>query len=99
MLEGHVPTDEECEALLAAESSSKPAARKKLRAGKHNMAKGALRPEDAAVRDSLQSQLRTSLMIFIIILGREITRDVGQERSEEFAESERRRIELILELG
>lgn len=51
LLEGHVPTDEECEALLAVDpASSKPARTKKQRVGKHNMAKGAMRPEDAAVR-------------------------------------------------
>ncbi len=53
LLEGHVATDEECRNLLAAnEGSVKMSATRsqRLRAGKHNMAKGALRPEDAAVR-------------------------------------------------
>ena len=53
LLEGHVPTDEECEALLVVDPTSNKATAtrsKKLRPGKHNMAKGALRPEDAAVR-------------------------------------------------
>ena len=52
LLEGHTATEEECIALLtASEGSTKlPTTRsQKLRAGKHNMAKGALRPEDAAV--------------------------------------------------
>jgi general transcription factor 3C polypeptide 5 (transcription factor C subunit 1) len=52
LLEGHAATDEECAALLnSGEGSAKlPTTRnQKLRAGKHNMAKGALRPEDAAV--------------------------------------------------
>lgn len=53
LLEGHVVTDEECQALLAAgEGAAKGVGSnrsQKLRAGKHNMAKGALRPEDAAV--------------------------------------------------
>jgi len=51
LLEGHVATDEECRNLLAAnEGSVKMSASRsqRLRAGKHNMAKGALRPEDAA---------------------------------------------------
>jgi hypothetical protein len=56
LLEGHIPTDEECEALLIVDPASNKAApsvrSKKLRPGKHNMAKGALRPEDAAVRCS-----------------------------------------------
>jgi len=51
LLEGHVATDEECEALLVVDPTSNKATNvrsKKLRPGKHNMAKGALRPEDAA---------------------------------------------------
>jgi hypothetical protein len=54
VLEGHPATDEECRTLLASsENSTKSSSlhrNQKLRAGKHNMAKGALRPEDAAVR-------------------------------------------------
>jgi hypothetical protein len=52
LLEGHVPTDEECKALLVVNPFNQkvPTSRtQKLRPGKHNMAKGALRPEDAAV--------------------------------------------------
>ncbi|GLB33609.1 putative RNA polymerase III transcription factor (TF)IIIC subunit [Lyophyllum shimeji] len=52
LLEGHPATDEECRALLASNEGSAKATiatrSYKLRAGKHNMAKGALRPEDAA---------------------------------------------------
>ncbi|KAJ2934541.1 hypothetical protein H1R20_g2576, partial [Candolleomyces eurysporus] len=52
VLEGHPATDEECRNLLASsENSTKSSSlhrNQKLRAGKHNMAKGALRPEDAA---------------------------------------------------
>ncbi|KAF9470465.1 hypothetical protein BDN70DRAFT_821342 [Pholiota conissans] len=52
LLEGHPATDEECRTLLAASEGSVKASlahrTAKLRAGKHNMAKGALRPEDAA---------------------------------------------------
>lgn len=53
LLEGHIATDEECSALLIANEGSARSITtnrsQKLRAGKHNMAKGALRPEDAAV--------------------------------------------------
>ena len=52
LLEGYVPTEEECIALLEQEpGGSRPLSihGKRLRAGKHNLAKGALRPEDAAV--------------------------------------------------
>ncbi|KAG5643766.1 hypothetical protein DXG03_009645 [Asterophora parasitica] len=52
LLEGHPASDEECRALLANNEGSAKATianrSHKLRAGKHNMAKGALRPEDAA---------------------------------------------------
>ncbi|KXN87859.1 Transcription factor tau subunit sfc1 [Leucoagaricus sp. SymC.cos] len=52
LLDGRIATDEECKAILAAtEMPGKTAAAtrsQKLRTGKHNMAKGALRPEDAA---------------------------------------------------
>ncbi|TFY72093.1 hypothetical protein EVG20_g894 [Dentipellis fragilis] len=50
LLDGHVATDEECEKILAQEgvvTATQPSMRK-LRPGRHNMAKGALRPEDAA---------------------------------------------------
>ncbi|PCH41610.1 hypothetical protein WOLCODRAFT_17227 [Wolfiporia cocos MD-104 SS10] len=51
LLSGHVATREECEALLVPQEGTnklpqRPAQR--LRFGKHNMAKGALPPEDAA---------------------------------------------------
>jgi general transcription factor 3C polypeptide 5 (transcription factor C subunit 1) len=53
LLEGHPATDEESRALLVtnegAAKSTVSNRSHKLRAGKHNMAKGALRPEDAAV--------------------------------------------------
>lgn len=46
-------SDDDCRALLSANEGSTKAITthraSKLRAGKHNMAKGALRPEDAAV--------------------------------------------------
>ncbi|KAK0206225.1 RNA polymerase III transcription factor IIIC subunit-domain-containing protein [Desarmillaria ectypa] len=53
LLDGHIATDEECRNLLATHegSTSKTVTSSrnaKLRSGKHNMAKGALRPEDAA---------------------------------------------------
>ncbi|KAH0587367.1 hypothetical protein H2248_006166 [Termitomyces sp. 'cryptogamus'] len=53
LLEGHPASDEECRALLSNNDGFAKATianrSYKLRAGKHNMAKGALRPEDAAV--------------------------------------------------
>jgi hypothetical protein len=59
LLEGHIATDEECLKLLESEgngsaratATTRPA---RLRSGKHNMAKGAQRPEDAAVSVFLQ---------------------------------------------
>ena len=51
LLQGHVATEEECEALLN-EPLSKATMKSrapKLRMGKHNMAKGALPPEELAV--------------------------------------------------
>ncbi|KNZ74435.1 Transcription factor tau subunit sfc1 [Termitomyces sp. J132] len=52
LLEGHPASDEECRALLSNNDGFAKATianrSYKLRAGKHNMAKGALRPEDAA---------------------------------------------------
>jgi general transcription factor 3C polypeptide 5 (transcription factor C subunit 1) len=52
LLQGYVATQEECEALLeegAGPKKTQTTRVKKLKYGKHNMAKGALRPEDAAV--------------------------------------------------
>ena len=49
---GHVATREECEALLVPqEGTDKLPTRSthRVRPSKHNMAKGALKPEDAAV--------------------------------------------------
>ena len=51
LLQGHVATEEECEAILnepLAKATMKSRA-PKLRMGKHNMAKGALPPEELAV--------------------------------------------------
>src|ERR1700753_1317423 len=51
LLQGHIATEEECEALLN-ESLSRATMKSrapKLRMGKHNMAKGALPPEELAV--------------------------------------------------
>ncbi|GBE79154.1 hypothetical protein SCP_0203510 [Sparassis crispa] len=53
LLGGHVATREECEALLVPqEGTNKLPLRptRRLKPGKHNMAKGALRPEDAAAQ-------------------------------------------------
>ncbi|KAI6164704.1 RNA polymerase III transcription factor IIIC subunit-domain-containing protein [Pisolithus thermaeus] len=51
LLQGYVATKEECEALLEQSGQKKTQVTrigKRLKYGKHNMAKGALRPEDAA---------------------------------------------------
>ncbi|KIM68705.1 hypothetical protein SCLCIDRAFT_13482 [Scleroderma citrinum Foug A] len=52
LLQGYVATQEECEALLEQGGGQKKTQTtrlvKRLKYGKHNMAKGALRPEDAA---------------------------------------------------
>lgn len=52
LLQGYVATQEECKALLEQGGSQKKTQTtrlvKRLKYGKHNMAKGALRPEDAA---------------------------------------------------
>ncbi|OJA20879.1 hypothetical protein AZE42_00865 [Rhizopogon vesiculosus] len=50
LLQGYVATQEECEALLDQDAAGKSQTTrtKRLKFGKHNMAKGALRPEDAA---------------------------------------------------
>ncbi|KAI0721934.1 RNA polymerase III transcription factor IIIC subunit-domain-containing protein [Cerioporus squamosus] len=53
LLEGHIPTREECERLLVPQEGTDKLPsryRPKLKFGKHNMAKGALRPEDAAAQ-------------------------------------------------
>lgn len=55
LLAGHVATAEECEALLVPQEGTEKLPTRtthRLRPSKHNMAKGALRPEDAAVRPS-----------------------------------------------
>lgn len=51
LLSGHIPSRDECEALLMSqEGSARVVSRPpRLRFGKHNMAKGALPPEDVAV--------------------------------------------------
>ncbi|KAK7696618.1 hypothetical protein QCA50_001276 [Cerrena zonata] len=50
LLCGHIATRDECEALLTPSEGDRLPSRSahKVRPGKHNMAKGALRPEDAA---------------------------------------------------
>lgn len=52
LLQGHIATQEECERLLVPQEGTNKLPqqyRHKLKYGKHNMAKGALPPEDAAV--------------------------------------------------
>uniref|UniRef100_A0A0W0FC86 Rna polymerase iii transcription factor n=1 Tax=Moniliophthora roreri TaxID=221103 RepID=A0A0W0FC86_MONRR len=67
LLDGRIATDEECEAALEANenSSAKPAhpTITKQRVGKHNMAKGAMRPEEAAafrLRATLEREKKTT---------------------------------------
>ncbi|EPQ59371.1 hypothetical protein GLOTRDRAFT_70737 [Gloeophyllum trabeum ATCC 11539] len=51
LVDGYVATDEECLALLSSEPGAArpaPVGGRKVRWGRHNMAKGALAPEDAA---------------------------------------------------
>ncbi|TFK55860.1 hypothetical protein OE88DRAFT_1716528 [Heliocybe sulcata] len=51
LVDGHIATDEECLALLSSDPAAArpaPVGGRKIRYGKHNMAKGALAPEDAA---------------------------------------------------
>jgi len=94
LLEGHIPTDEECEALLVVDPASNKATAvrsKKLRPGKHNMAKGALRPEDAAVRSFASLLLSVVLNRSCIFVGCEVACDTRQE-CENFAEPKRYRI-------
>ncbi|KAF8559015.1 hypothetical protein OG21DRAFT_1493418 [Imleria badia] len=66
LLQGYVATQEECEALLedgGAGKRTQTTRVKKLKYGKHNMAKGALRPEDAAAA-RLQAALERNARSF-----------------------------------
>ena len=53
MREGHIPKQEECEALLDPDNAKRIPTlandKRRFQPRKHNMAKGALAPEDAAV--------------------------------------------------
>jgi len=94
LLEGHIPTDEECKALLVVDPTSNKTTAvrsKKLRPGKHNMAKGALRPEDAAVRSCAHLPMSMVLNGSCNFVGCEVACDVRQE-CEDFAEPKRNRI-------
>lgn len=51
LLDGYIASEEECRTLLDAPIEKKTASRLGPKYGKHNMAKGAQRPEDAAVSD------------------------------------------------
>ena len=72
-------TREECEALLTPTEGDKLPSRSahKVRTGKHNMAKGALRPEDAAVRDLILGNILSLNPIFSVE-----TKTVGNHRRE-----------------
>ena len=81
LLQGHVATEEECEALLneplsrATMKSRAP----KLRMGKHNMAKGALPPEDLAVCGGLYMSFL--LVAEYVFLGHETPRPATKEHA------------------
>lgn len=49
LLEGYIVTDEDCRALLETNMESRSGRKHSFQARKHNMAKGALPPEDVAV--------------------------------------------------
>lgn len=71
LLQGYVATQEECEALLeegAVGKKTQTTRVKKLKYGKHNMAKGALRPEDAAVCSTRSLSLAIIISFFFLIL-------------------------------
>ncbi|KAF5369933.1 hypothetical protein D9758_001240 [Tetrapyrgos nigripes] len=66
LLDGRVATDEECQAILDEKQSYTPKTlalpkSSKLRVGKHNMAKGAMRPEEAAVGVFFLSTMQHSI--------------------------------------
>ena len=66
LLLGHVATREECEALLVPQEGTDKLPqrhRQRLKFGKHNMAKGALPPEDAAVRLPLIWNMRGNSLV------------------------------------
>lgn len=66
LLDGYVASDEECRALLEMPAERKVAARPGPKYGKHNMAKGAQRPEDAAVsgRNRFTVRKQVELIVF-----------------------------------
>lgn len=64
LLGGHIATREECEALLVPQEGTNklpPRPIQRLRVGRHNMAKGALPPEDVAVSPSYTLFLTSDL--------------------------------------
>lgn len=50
LLEGHIPNDDDCRVLLEAGSTAKYRDTHRVDLRKHNMAKGAVSAEDAAVQ-------------------------------------------------
>lgn len=82
LLEGEVATDEECERVLKQMSEVKSYSQttsRKPRPGKHNMAKGALAPEDVAVRE-VRHTARPRLTVYRA--GNAPSRETGPEREE-----------------
>ncbi|KAL5487831.1 TFC1 [Sanghuangporus weigelae] len=64
LLEGHIPSDEECRALLEPNQESRSQKKHVFQPRKHNMAKGAVPPEEAAavrLRAKLNSATREKL--------------------------------------
>ena len=82
LLEGYVATDEECLKLLEQQDGTKairPFGRRP-RLGKHNMAKGAMPVEDAAVGPSLPTSLSRSLVFQALRLRATLERNAALNR-------------------
>lgn len=94
-----MPSREECEALLVSqEGSTKLVARpSRLRFGKHNMAKGALPPEDVAVGAILNFTCALSLIVRHANVGAKVDGNLRPESEKLWCRSEA--IILRLELA
>jgi hypothetical protein len=98
LLEGYVAPDEECEALLVpAEETGRipvPPHLRKNQFGKHNMAKGALKPEDAAVSCPLWLIGQMAVLMFSLpLLG---TATPCADREECASGARHRRVEWLV---
>ena len=86
LLSGHIATREECEALLVPqEGTDKLPTRSthRVRPSKHNMAKGALKPEDAAVSPRI-TKTGTSLTCFPVFQVKRLS-EIIEKRAKELA--------------